>query len=386
MRTKTFKICFLHLDKSLHLVECLVLGLQVRGVLQDLDLPQLVAHLVQAMDLDTIMEQGAPGLDTGAQDILVVALDTTDLNVVNIQVLVAQVILEVDNMPDILEVNSHQVLRALDTPLVQAAIHLVLEVHPTATHLVDPLEERRLVLTQDLEVVLEPHPLLSQWKLHLQVPIPPPALPQLIQHQLRHPQHLPHPLQPPPPPSRPLQTRLLLHLLSQGLRVLPPHTLAQQALHRPTTPHPTRHMALVLPLQALVVLLLAMQGKDSLVVIQVGALLLLEATWGILEDLATLHQVTLGVAALQECLDLAILVGDPILPLKGATRHTGIPREDLEDIHRQGLGIQATDLLAVRWGLQVVLLQDQGVPLPPKELGWKCCAAAAVHIWLSFQF
>ena len=94
-------------------------------------------------------------------------------------------------------------------------------------------------------------------------------------------------------------------------------------------------MALVLPLQALVVLLLAMQGKDSLVVIQVGALLLLEATWGILEDLATLHQVTLGVEALQERLDLAILVGDPILLLKEATRHTGIPREGLEDIHRQ---------------------------------------------------
>ena len=340
MRTKTFKICFLHLDKSLHLVECLVLGLQVQGVLQDLDLPQLVAHLVQAMDLDTIMEQGAPGLDTGAQDILVVALDTTDLNVVNIQVLVAQVILEVDNMPDILEVNSHQVLRTLDTPLVQAAIHLVLEVHRRvirliAIHLADPLEERHLVLTQDLVVVLEHHPLLLQQELHLQVPIPPPALPQLIQHQLRHPQHLPHPLQPPPPPSLPLQTRLLLHLLSQGLRVLPPHTLAQQALHRPTTPHPTRHMVLVLPLQALVVLLLAMQGKDSLVVIQVGALLLLEATRVILEDQATLHQVTLGVEALQERLDLAILVGDPILPLKEATRHTGIPREGLEDIHRQ---------------------------------------------------
>ena len=94
-------------------------------------------------------------------------------------------------------------------------------------------------------------------------------------------------------------------------------------------------MALVLPLQALVVLLLAMQGKDSLVVIQVGALLLLEATRVILEDQATLHQVTLGVEALQERLDLAILVGDPILPLKEATRHTGIPREGLEDIHRQ---------------------------------------------------
>ena len=154
MRTKTFKICFLHPDKSLHLVECLVLGLQVREVLRDLDLPQLVAHLVQDMDLGTIMEQVALGLDTEAQVILV-----ADLNVVNIQLLV---ILEVDNMPDILEVNSHQVLRALDTPLVQAAIHLVLEVHPTATHLVDPLEERRLVLTKDLEVVLEPHPLLSQ--------------------------------------------------------------------------------------------------------------------------------------------------------------------------------------------------------------------------------
>ena len=63
MRTRTFKICFLHLDKSLHLVECLVLGLQVREVLRDLDLPQLVAHLVQDMDLGTIMEQWANGLD-----------------------------------------------------------------------------------------------------------------------------------------------------------------------------------------------------------------------------------------------------------------------------------------------------------------------------------
>ena len=91
----------------------------------------------------------------------------------------------------------------------------------------------------------------------------------------------------------------------------------------------------ILSCQALVVLLLGVQGKDFLVVIQVGALLLLEATRVILEDQATLHQVTLGVEALQERLDLAILVGDPILPLKGATRHTGIPREGLEDIHRQ---------------------------------------------------
>ena len=39
------------------------------------------------------------------------------------------------------------------------------------------------------------------------------------------------------------------------------------------------------------VLLLGVQGKDFLVVIQVGALLLLEATRVILEDQATLHQV-----------------------------------------------------------------------------------------------
>ena len=62
MPTRTFKVCFLHRDKSLHLVECLLLGLQVL-LLQHLDLPQLVAHLVQDMDLGTIMEQWAPGLD-----------------------------------------------------------------------------------------------------------------------------------------------------------------------------------------------------------------------------------------------------------------------------------------------------------------------------------
>ena len=59
MPTRTFKVCFLHRDKSLHLVECLLLGLQVL-LLQHLDLPQLVAHLVQDMDLGTIMEQWAP--------------------------------------------------------------------------------------------------------------------------------------------------------------------------------------------------------------------------------------------------------------------------------------------------------------------------------------
>ena len=47
----------------------------------------------------------------------------------------------------------------------------------------------------------------------------------------------------------------------------------------------------ILSCQALVVLLLGVQGKDFLVVIQVGALLLLEATRVILEDQATLHQV-----------------------------------------------------------------------------------------------
>ena len=94
-------------------------------------------------------------------------------------------------------------------------------------------------------------------------------------------------------------------------------------------------MQLEISIRSLVVLLLGVQDKDFLVVIQVGALLLLEATRVILEDQATLHQVTLEVEALQERLGLAILVGDPILPLKEATRHTGIPREGLEDIHRQ---------------------------------------------------
>ena len=66
----------------------------------------------------------------------------------------------------------------------------------------------------------------------------------------------------------------------------------------------------------------------------------------------------------------------------------------------QVLGIQATDLLAVRWGLQAVLLQDQGVPLPPKELSppssrtWMEMPVQQLYIFgtndaslqLSFQF
>jgi hypothetical protein len=164
MLTRTYRTCFLHLDKSLHLVECPVQGPQVPEVLQGLDHHQLVVHLVLAMGLATIMEQGALGLDTVVLVILVVALDTMDPNVANMLVLVVLGILEVDNMAVTLEVNSHQVLRTLDTPLVQVVIrHVVPEVHrrailPQAIHLVDRLGELRLVLTQGLEGVQEHHP------------------------------------------------------------------------------------------------------------------------------------------------------------------------------------------------------------------------------------
>jgi len=164
MPTRTYRTCFHHLAKSLHLVECLVQDPQVLEVPQGLDHHQLVVHLVLAMDLATIMEQGALGLDTVVLVILVVVLDTMDLNVANMQVLVVLGILEVDNMAVTLEVNSHQVLRTLDTPLVQVVIrHVVLEVHrrairPTAILLVDRLEELHLVPTQDLEGVQEHHP------------------------------------------------------------------------------------------------------------------------------------------------------------------------------------------------------------------------------------
>jgi len=159
MLTKTCRICCPHLAKCLHLEECLVQGPRVLEVLQGLDPHQLAAHLVQAMDPVTIMEQADQGLDTVVLAIPVAALDTMDLNVANMQVLVVPGILEVANMAASLEVNSHQVPRTLDTPLVQADTHLVvLEVHrrvihPPAIPLVAHLEERRLDLTQGLEEV-----------------------------------------------------------------------------------------------------------------------------------------------------------------------------------------------------------------------------------------
>jgi len=375
MLTRTFRICFLHLVKSPHLVECPVQGPQVLEVLQGLDHHQLVAHLVLAMDRATIMEQGDLGLDTEVLVILVVALDTMDPNVANMQVLVVLGILEVDNMVVTLEVNSHQVLRTLGTPRVQGAIRLVvLEVHRRAIHppailLVGPLGERRLVLTQDQEEVQEHHPPLSPQELHLQDPTQHQARLRLTQPQPHHPQRPLQQRRPPLPLFLPLPTHLLLRLRSPDLRVPPPHTLGQRAHHHPTTPRLTPRMALVLLLlvdQAQVVL--GAQDKDFLVVILVGALLPLEATQVILEDRVTLRQATLGVEVLQERLDLATLVGGPILRLKGATLHTAIPREDLEVTHPQVQGIP-TDLQAAQWVPLEVTLQGQEVPHPPKELG-----------------
>ena len=80
---------------------------------------------------------------------------------------------------------------------------------------------------------------------------------------------------------------------------------------------------------------LAAQGKDSLVVILVGALLLLEATQVTLEDRVTHRQATLEVGVLQERLDPATLVGGPILHPKEVTHPTVILREDLEVTHPQ---------------------------------------------------
>lgn len=125
-------------------------------------------------------------------------------------------------------------------------------------------------------------------------------------------------------------------------------------------------MPLLLGDQALVVL--EVQDKDSLEVILVVVLLLLEATQVILEDRGTLRQATLGVEVLQERRDLATLVVGPILLLKGATLHTAIPKEDLEVTHPQAQVIP-TDLQAVRWVLLEVTLLDQGVPHPHKVLG-----------------
>jgi len=118
--------------------------------------------------------------------------------------------------------------------------------------------------------------------------------------------------------------------------------------------------------QALVVL--EAQDKDSLVVILVVDLLLLEATQVTLEDLAILSQATLGVEVLQGRPDLATLVGGPILRPKAATLRTAIPKEDLEVTHPQ-VQVTPTDLQAVRWVLLEVTLLDQEVPHPPKVLG-----------------
>lgn len=163
MLTRIYRTCFHHLAKSLHLVECLVQDPQVLEVPRDLDHHHLVVHLVLAMDLATIMEQEALDLDMVVLVILVVVLDIMDPNVANMQVLVVLGILEVDNMAVTLEVNFHQVLKTLDTHLVQVVIlHAVLEVHrrairQTAILLVDRLEVLRLVLTQGLEEVQEHH-------------------------------------------------------------------------------------------------------------------------------------------------------------------------------------------------------------------------------------
>jgi len=382
MRTRTFRICFLHLVKSPHLVECLVLGRQVLEVLRGLDHHQLVAHLVLAMDQATIMEQ--EGLDLATEVLVIlVALVTMAPNVANMQVLVVLGILEVDNMVVTLEVNFRQVLKTRGIPLVQGAIRLVvLEVHRRAIHppailLGAPLGERRLVLIQDQEGVQEHHPPLSAQGLHLQDPTPHQVRLRLTRRQPHHPQHPLHPRQPPLPPFLPLPIHLLLRLRSQDLRVPPPHTLGQQAHHHPTTHRQTPRTALVplLPVdQAQVVL--GAQDKDSLVVILVGALHLLAATQVILEDRVTLRQAILEAAVLRERPDLATLVVGLILHLKGATLHTAIPREDLEVIHPQVQGIP-TDLQAVRWVPLEVMLLGQEVPHPPKELG----VQLSVHIW-----
>jgi len=118
--------------------------------------------------------------------------------------------------------------------------------------------------------------------------------------------------------------------------------------------------------QALVVL--EALDKDSLLVILVVALLLLEATQVILEARGTLRQATLAVEVLQEHLDLAILVEGPILHLKGATLHMAIPKGDLEVTHHQ-VPVIPTDLLVAQWVLLEGMLLDQGVPRPPKALG-----------------
>ena len=164
-------------------------------------------------------------------------------------------------------------------------------------------------------------------------------------------------------------------------------------------------------------MVLGPQVKDSQVVIL--AVVLLEATQVILEDLATLRLVILGVELLLEPLVLAILVGDLIHHPKGVTLLMVTPKGHLEVIHPQvfetywhfinhtifetnknitlvlrqlcqshfdillkviRVFFQAqaipTDLKAVQWGHLVDMLLVLQVPHPPKYV------AVALHgVW-----
>jgi len=332
-------------------------------VLQGLVHPQAGDLLAQVMALDTTTEQAVLGLDTEVLDIQVVDLATMDLSVVNIQALAVRAILQVDNMVDILEVQvaSHRVVQEV----------LLKAIHPQVILLVAHLGEPHLDLILALGLVQEHLQHLWLPELPLQDRIPLPARPLLTQRQPHLPPHLRHRRRPPPPPSRHLPIHHLLHLLSQGLRVLLLLTHGQQALPLPTTHPPTLLMAQGLPLLVEQVVL-GPQVKDSQVVIP--AVGLLEATQVILEDLATLHLVILGVELLLEPLVLAILVGDLIHHPKGATLLMVTPKGHLEVIHPQAQAIP-TDLKAVQWVHLVDMLLVLQVPHPPK-------VAVALHgVW-----
>jgi len=332
-------------------------------VLQGLVHPQAGDLLAQVMALDTTTEQAVLGLDTEVLDIQVVDLATMDLSVVNIQALAVRAILQVDNMVDILEVQvaSHRVVQEV----------LLKAIHPQVILLVAHLGEPHLDLILALEPVQEHLQHLWLPELLLQDRIPLQARLLLTQRQPHLPPHLRHRRRPPPPPSRHLPIHHLLHLLSQGLRVLLLLTHGQQALPLPTTHPPTLLMAQGLPLLVEQVVL-GPQVKDSQVVIP--AVGLLEATQVILEDLATLHLVILGVELLLEPLVLAILVGDLIHHPKGATLLMVTPKGHLEVIHPQAQAIP-TDLKAVQWVHLVDMLLVLQVPHPPK-------VAVALHgVW-----
>lgn len=328
--------------------------LQVLVVLQGLVHHQVGGPLALVMALDTITELAVLDLDTEVLDIQVVDLATMGLSVVNIQALVVRAILQVDNMVDILEVASHRVVQEV----------LLKAIHPQVILLVAHLGEPHLDLIWALGLVQEHLQHLWLLELLLQDRIPLQARPLLTQRQPHLPPHLRHRRRPPPPPSRHLPIHHLLHLLNQGLRVLLLLTHGQQALPLPTIHPPTLLMAQGLPLlveQAQVVL--GPQDKDSQVVIL--AVVLLEATQVILEDLATLHLAILGVELLLEHLVLAILVGDLIHHPKGATLLMVIPKGHLEVIHPQAQAIR-TDLKAEQWVHLVDMLLVLQVPHPPK--------------------